>query len=117
MHCVLLILATLRIVPCMTTSLPETSAPASFRALIGRWARTRDFARDAGCSPLLVRQWRHRDFVPPQYWRGIVAGAARRQIGGIDADLLARLAASARGPAVRATPRPAAMVPRRAEPE
>jgi hypothetical protein len=84
---------------CMTASPTETSLPNSFRYLIGRWPRTRDFARDAGCSPLLVRQWRHRNFVPPQYWRGIVAGALRRQIGGVDAELLARLAASLRGPA------------------
>jgi len=83
----------------MTASPTETRAPTSFRELIARWARTRDFARDAGCSPLLVRQWRHRNFVPPQYWRGIVAGALRRQIGGVDAELLARLAASLRGPA------------------
>lgn len=83
----------------MTTSPTETRAPSSFRDLIGRWARTRDFARDAGCSPLLVRQWRHRNFVPPQYWRGIVAGAQRRQIAGVDADLLARLAAALRGTA------------------
>lgn len=82
----------------MTASPTKTSEPSSFRELIGRWPRTRDFARDAGCSPLLVRQWRHRDFVPPQYWSGIVAGAARRQIGGVDMDLLARLAASLRGP-------------------
>ena len=82
----------------MATSPTETGTPSSFRELIGRWARTRDFARDAGCSPLLVRQWRHRNFVPPQYWRGIVAGAARRQIGGVDAELLTRLAAALRGP-------------------
>jgi hypothetical protein len=82
----------------MTASPPETHAPSCFRELIGRWPRTRDFARDAGCSPLLVRQWRHRNFVPPQYWRGIIAGALRRRIGGVDAELLARLAASLRGP-------------------
>src|SRR5688500_9999311 len=87
----------------MTASPTETSLPSSFRDLIGRWPRTRDFARDAGCSPLLVRQWRHRNFVPPQYWRGIVAGALRRQIGGVDAELLTRLAASLRGPAPKST--------------
>ena len=87
----------------MTASPPETRAPSSFRELIGRWARTRDFARDAGCSPLLVRQWRHRNFVPPQYWRGIVAGALRRQIGGVDVELLARLAATLRGPVAHLT--------------
>jgi hypothetical protein len=85
----------------MTASPTEIDVPSSFRDLIARWSRTRDFARDAGCSPLLVRQWRHRNFVPPQYWRGIVAGALRRQIGGVDAELLARLAASLRGPVAR----------------
>ncbi len=82
----------------MTASPTETRAPSAFRDLIALWPRTRDFARDAGCSPLLVRQWRHRNFVPPQYWRGIVAGAARRQIGDVDVEVLARLAAALRGP-------------------
>lgn len=78
--------------------------PTSFRELIGRWPRTRDFARDAGCSALLVRQWRHRNFVPPQYWRGIVAGALRRGIAGVDTELLARLAAALRGRPQQAAP-------------
>jgi hypothetical protein len=91
----------------MTASPTEIDVPSSFRDLIARWSRTRDFARDAGCSPLLVRQWRHRNFVPPQYWRGIVAGALRRQIGGVDAELLARLAASLRGPAGHPPGKPA----------
>jgi len=92
----------------MTTTRKDPPPPSSFRELIGRWPRTRDFARDAGCSALLVRQWRHRNFVPPQYWRGIVAGAVRRQIGGIDTELLARLAACLRG---RAKPSPIAPDP------
>lgn len=75
----------------------STLHPASFRDLIGRWPSTRGFARDAGCSPTLVRQWRHRDFVPAHYWPGILAGARRRGIGQVDADLLARLAAQRRG--------------------
>ncbi|HNB29285.1 MAG TPA: hypothetical protein PLR41_20120, partial [Alphaproteobacteria bacterium] len=58
----------------------DPAPPASFRDLIGRWPATRSFARDAGCSALLARQWRHRNFIPPQYWPGIVAGAARRGI-------------------------------------
>jgi hypothetical protein len=71
--------------------------PASFRDLIARWPTTRSFARDAGCSPMLVRQWRHRDFVPAHYWPRIVEGAGRRGIGFIDAGLLAQLAAHKRG--------------------
>lgn len=81
----------------MTSLPPDPTPPANFRDLIGRWPATRSFARDAGCSALLARQWRHRNFIPPQYWPGIVAGAARRGIPTIDAALLARLAAALRG--------------------
>ena len=72
--------------------------PASFRDVIARWPATRSFARDAGCSPTLVRQWRHRDFVPAHYWPRIVEGAARRGIALIDLKLLAELAAKQRAP-------------------
>ena len=81
----------------MTQTPGSATTPTSFRELIGRWPGTRHFARDAGCSALLVRQWRHRNFIPPQYWPGIVAGAQRRKIAAVDADLLARLAALLRG--------------------
>ena len=78
----------------------KTNAPASqpdsFRDLISLWPTTRAFARDAGCSPVLVRQWRHRDWVPAQYWRGIIDGAARRGIASIDAAWLTGLAARRR---------------------
>ncbi|MGH6890720.1 MAG: hypothetical protein ACREEP_00520 [Dongiaceae bacterium] len=46
---------------------------------------------------MLVRQWRHRDFVPAHYWPRIVEGADRRGIASIDAAVLARLAAKRRG--------------------
>lgn len=81
----------------MTQTPGSATTPTSFRELIGRWPGTRHFARDAGCSALLVRQWRHRNFIPPQYWPGIVAGAQRRKIAAVDADLLACLAALLRG--------------------
>ncbi len=45
---------------------------------------------------MLVRQWRHRDYVPAQYWLGIAKGAARRGIAAIDVTLLAALAAKRR---------------------
>ncbi len=76
----------------------ETTYLTGFRDLIARWPTTRAFARDAGCSPTLVRQWRHRDFVPAQYWPRIVEGAARRGIPLISASLLADLAANQRAP-------------------
>ena len=74
----------------------------SFRDVIARWPNTRAFARDAGCSPTLVRQWRHRDSVPPRYWPRIVDGAVRRGIVLVDLKLLAELAARSRIPEVRA---------------
>jgi hypothetical protein len=75
---------------------PGTPQPSSFRDVIARWPATRSFARDAGCSPTLVRQWRHRDFVPAHYWPRIVEGARRRGIPLIDTNLLAQLAARRR---------------------
>jgi hypothetical protein len=80
----------------------DTAPPlplTGFRDVIARWPTTRAFARDAGCTPVLVRQWRHRDFVPAQYWPRIVEGAARRGIILIDVKLLAELAARRRAPA------------------
>jgi hypothetical protein len=81
----------------MLATVEITSLP-SFRDVIGRWPNTRAFARDVGCSPTLVRQWRHRDFVPAQYWPRIVEGAARRGIVLVDLKLLAQLAARRRAP-------------------
>ena len=80
----------------------EIGHPMSFRDVIGRWPTTRAFARDAGCSPTLVRQWRHRDSVPAQYWPQIVEGAARRGIAPVDLRLLAQLAAKRRVPVAEA---------------
>lgn len=80
----------------MLTRSTEAIRPASFRDVIARWPATRSFARDAGCSPTLVRQWRHRDFVPAHYWPRIVEGAGRRGITFIDVNLLAQLAAERR---------------------
>ena len=77
----------------MLTGTADSVQPNSFRDLIARWPATRSFARDVGCSATLVRQWRHRDFVPAHYWRRIVEGAGRRGIALVDANLLAQLAA------------------------
>lgn len=82
----------------MLMTSPDPFQPAGFRDVIARWPTTRAFARDAGCTPTLVRQWRHRDFVPAQYWPRIVDGAARRGIGLVDVKLLAELAAKRRAP-------------------
>ena len=83
---------------CMLKIAPAAIQLTAFRDVIARWPTTRAFARDAGCTPTLVRQWRHRDFVPAQYWPRIVDGAARRGIALIDAKLLAELAAKRRAP-------------------
>jgi hypothetical protein len=83
----------------MLKTLPNPIQPAGFRDVIARWPSTRAFARDAGCTPTLVRQWRHRDFVPAQYWPRIVEGATRRGITLVDVQLLAELAARRRAPA------------------
>jgi hypothetical protein len=80
----------------MLATTANAGQPDSFRDLIGLWPSARAFARDAGCSPALVRQWRHRDSVPARYWRGIIEGAARRGLHSIDAAWLTRLAARRR---------------------
>lgn len=82
----------------MITAQSDAAQPVSFHEVIARWPTTRAFARDAGCSPMLVRQWRHRDFVPAHYWPRIVEGATRRGIALVDVNLLARLAAKRRAP-------------------
>lgn len=74
----------------------NSSEPSNFRDVIGRWPNTRAFARDAGCSATLVRQWRCRNCVPAAYWLGIIKGAAKRNIAAISTDLLMRLAAGRR---------------------
>jgi hypothetical protein len=81
---------------CFMLTTIEITSPPSFRDVIARWPNTRAFARDAGCSPTLVRQWRHRDSVPAQYWPRIIEGAARRGIVPVDFRLLAQLAARRR---------------------
>jgi hypothetical protein len=81
----------------MLKTAPDTLQLTDFRAVIARWPTTRAFARDAGCTPTLVRQWRHRDFVPAHYWPRIVEGAVKRGIVPIDVKLLAELAAKRRG--------------------
>jgi hypothetical protein len=96
MRCVLLFVDTLCIVSCMVTVVISATPPTSFREVIARWPATRSFARDAGCSQTLVRQWRHRDFVPAPYWQRIVEGAARRGIALVDINLMAGLAAKRR---------------------
>lgn len=83
----------------MLQTAPETIQLTGFRDLIAQWPTTRAFARDAGCTPTLVRQWRHRDFVPAHYWPRIVDGAAKRGIPRISASLLADLAAELRAAA------------------
>lgn len=89
---------------CMLKASSEPVPLVGFRDVIARWPTTRAFAKDAGCTPTLVRQWRHRDFVPAHYWPRIVAGAAKRGIPLVDAGLLAELAAKRRAPAkARAT--------------
>src|SRR5262245_65890737 len=85
-------------------AIPQTIQPGHFRDVIARWPTTRAFGRDAGCSPTLVRQWRHRDFVPAHYWPRIVEGAKRRMIAQVDAAVLAQLAAKKRASGAEGRP-------------
>jgi hypothetical protein len=68
-----------------------------FPDIIDRWpvldgSRFRALARDLGLDEARVRQFRQREWIPPEYWEEIVHAARRRAIAGVNYRLLARLA-------------------------
>lgn len=70
-----------------------------FRAVMARWPSARAFARDvAGASSQeLGRIWHRRNRVPRALWPAVLEAAARRQVGGLSTELLARLYKAGRG--------------------
>lgn len=57
----------------------------TFRQILDLWKDAKPsssvaIARDCSVSPVLVRQWKHRDSVPPKYWRQLQDGARRRNL-------------------------------------
>jgi hypothetical protein len=67
--------------------------------IIRLWPSDADFAVDVGVKLSRVRVWRHRRFIPPEFWAGIEQAAYRRNIIGASASDLAKLASNRRAPA------------------
>ncbi len=67
-----------------------------FRAVINLWKPAEALAADLGQRGGTVRQWRARNFIPPEHWNGVVDAAIRRGFAAVTLALLASLAAKRR---------------------
>lgn len=63
--------------------------------IIDRWGTLAQFARDVGVPYERAKQWRHRNSIPAKYWQRVIDSAQRREIAGIDLDVLFRASQSA----------------------
>lgn len=68
----------------------------TFAQLIEKWPTAVDLAKDLGVKDVTARAWKVRG-IPAEYWTGIVAAAAARDIEGVTIDVLADIAASQAG--------------------
>jgi hypothetical protein len=68
----------------------------TFAALIDLWPTAVELAGDLGVKDVTARAWKARG-IPAEYWTGLVAAAARRQIQGVTLELLAEIAAAQAG--------------------
>jgi len=64
----------------------------SFRSVIELWDTREALATAIGAKPSTVSHWWQRNFVPPEWWCGILKTRKAREAG-VTADLLASLAA------------------------
>lgn len=64
----------------------------SFRSIIELWPSREAMAADVGASNWSVIKWFKRKSIPAEWWSAVLATDVARTAG-IDADLLARLAA------------------------
>lgn len=65
----------------------------TFSAVIDRWPTQAILADDTGATPGMVKQWKYRDNIPPEYWLRVAAAAKRRKFYGISLNGLAEIAA------------------------
>jgi hypothetical protein len=68
------------------------SAPRTFRDVIGLWPSKEALAGDVGATIPAVRKWWQRDSIPSEWWSSLTGTKLARACG-IDAGLLAELAA------------------------
>ena len=64
----------------------------SFRELVDLWPTAFQMAADIGGNPEMVRKWRQRDAIPPEWWVWILRTTIAKEHE-IDAAALTRLAA------------------------
>jgi hypothetical protein len=69
-------------------------AMETFASVIGAFGRNPVLAAELKISPNKVAVWKHREWIPPEYWAGLVAGAERRGIEGITPKTLIAIASS-----------------------
>lgn len=60
----------------------------SFMHMIRAWPSDQSFADDIGTSVALVRVWKHRNSIPPRYWRQIIVQAKKRGISLSESNLI-----------------------------
>ncbi|MCK1693681.1 hypothetical protein [Bradyrhizobium sp. 144] len=78
---------------CPNTSGMFADSPlTSFRSVIALWATREAMAADVGVSNWSVIKWFKRDAIPSEWWTRVCATETAKSAG-VDADLLARLAA------------------------
>lgn len=79
----------------------------SFRAVLQSFPRPAypTISSGIGVRETRIAQWNHRDFIPPEYWEGIVALAVRLTVADVTLERLARLAAVRRADGQTSLPR------------
>jgi hypothetical protein len=62
----------------------------SYRDVLAKWGEG-ELAADTRLDAGLVRSWRNRNSIPPDYWPAVAAAAKGRKIRGVSIEFLARL--------------------------
>ena len=68
--------------------------------LIDLWPSIRDFGSDLGVEYNTAKHIRRRGVIPARYWAAAIAGAQRRQIAGVTAEILIYCVAKSKAPRV-----------------
>lgn len=71
----------------------------SFREIIGLWPSPEAMADDIGAKAPAVRKWGQRDRIPSEWWDSILGSDVAGR-NGLTAELMARLSAEKRAPAL-----------------
>lgn len=71
----------------------------TFADVVQKWPSVAALSRDIGRSPNVVKQWRRRASIPPEYWLDVERAARRRGIEGVTVFAMAEIAAASAVPA------------------